>query len=55
MIPVFLILIPLVAGLVSFFLKEAKTAKAWSLFASLVILAVAVTGIFFLDGSKPVL
>lgn len=52
MIPVFLILIPLVAGLASFFLKEAKTAKAWSLFASLVILAVAVTGIFFLHGSN---
>ncbi|MES2371836.1 MAG: NADH-quinone oxidoreductase subunit M [Bacteroidota bacterium] len=52
MIPVFLILIPLVAGLVSFFLKEAKTAKAWSLFASLVILAVAVTGIFFLHGAN---
>ncbi len=52
MIPVFLILIPLVAGLVSFFLKEAKTARAWSLFASLVILAVAVTGIFFLHGAN---
>jgi NADH-quinone oxidoreductase subunit M len=52
MIPVFLILIPLVAGLVSFFFKEAKTAKAWSLFASLVILAVAVTGIFFQHGSN---
>ncbi|MEO8172639.1 MAG: NADH-quinone oxidoreductase subunit M, partial [Sediminibacterium sp.] len=52
MIPVFLILIPLAAGLVSFFLKEAKSAKAWSLFASLVILAVAVAGIFFLHGSN---
>jgi NADH-quinone oxidoreductase subunit M len=52
MIPVFLILIPLVAGLVSFFLKETKTAKAWSLFASLVVLAVAVTGIFFLQASN---
>ncbi|MES2330774.1 MAG: NADH-quinone oxidoreductase subunit M [Bacteroidota bacterium] len=52
MIPVSLILIPLITGLVTFFLKEAKTAKAWSLFASLVILAVTVTGIFFLPATN---
>jgi NADH-quinone oxidoreductase subunit M len=48
MIPVSLILIPLITGLASFFLKEAGAAKAWSLLASVITLAVAVTGIYFL-------
>jgi NADH-quinone oxidoreductase subunit M len=44
MIPVFLIGIPLLAGLVGFSLKDAA-AKRWALFASLLTLAVIVTGI----------
>ena len=52
MIPVFLILIPLITGLITFFLKKAGTAKAWALFVSLVTLAVAVTGIFFLPDNN---
>lgn len=52
MIPVSLILIPLITGLITFFVKEAGQAKAWSLLASIVILAVAVTGIFFLPAAN---
>jgi NADH-quinone oxidoreductase subunit M len=44
MVPVLLIGIPLVAGLIGFSLKDAA-AKGWSLFASLLVLAVSVTGL----------
>ena len=46
MIPVLLILIPLLSGLVAFFLKEEKAAKSWSLLSSVVTLAVTLSGIF---------
>jgi NADH-quinone oxidoreductase subunit M len=52
MIPVLLILIPLVAGLLSFLLKEAKAAKDFAVLASVVTLAVAITGIFFLPAKN---
>jgi NADH-quinone oxidoreductase subunit M len=45
MIPVLLILIPLLTGLVTFFIKEEKMAKAWSLFASIATLAVSLLGL----------
>jgi NADH-quinone oxidoreductase subunit M len=49
MIPVLLIVIPLVAGLVTFFLKEERTARTWALFASLVTLAMSVLGLTVLN------
>lgn len=52
MIPVSLILIPLIAGLVSFFLKSPGAAKAWSLFAALVTLGVAIAGICFMPAGQ---
>jgi NADH-quinone oxidoreductase subunit M len=52
MIPVLLILIPVVTGLFGFFQKEAGTAKNWALLSSVITLAVAVTGIFFLPASN---
>jgi len=52
MIPVLLILIPLVTGLVSFFLKQPGTAKNWAVLSSLVTLAVALVGIFFLPANQ---
>lgn len=52
MIPVSLILIPLVTGLIGFLLKEAKAARTWALLSSVITLAVAVTGIFFLSADK---
>jgi NADH-quinone oxidoreductase subunit M len=44
MVPVLLIGIPLLAGLIGFSLKDAA-AKSWSLFASLLTLAVSLVGI----------
>ena len=52
MIPVLLILIPVVTGLFGFFQKEASAAKNWALLSSVITLAVAVTGIFFLPASN---
>jgi NADH-quinone oxidoreductase subunit M len=52
MIPVSLILIPLITGLVSFFLKGNNAARTWSLLAAVVTLAVAVTGIYFLPAEN---
>lgn len=46
MIPVLLILIPLVTGLISFFLSGSGAAKKWSLFASVLTLIVALAGIY---------
>ncbi len=46
MIPVLLILIPLLSGLVTFFLKDEKAAKSWSLLASVITLAVVFSGLF---------
>ncbi|BAV08957.1 NADH dehydrogenase subunit M [Filimonas lacunae] len=45
MIPVLLILIPAVAGLLSFFIPNGKGAKAWAFIASLATLVVAIGGI----------
>ncbi len=46
MIPLLLILIPLLSGLITFFLKEEKFSKTWSLLSSLASLAVVLSGIF---------
>lgn len=46
MIPVLLILIPLLSGLVSFFIRDPKAAKGWALLSSVVTLAISVAGIF---------
>jgi NADH-quinone oxidoreductase subunit M len=51
MVPVLLIGIPLVVGLIGFFLKDAA-AKSWSLIASLLVLAVSVAGIFLAKDSS---
>lgn len=45
MIPVLLLLIPAVTGLLSFFIPNAKGAKAWALISSLATLIVALSGI----------
>lgn len=45
MIPLLLILIPLLGGLINFFLKEEKTAKGWALLISLATLAASLAGI----------
>jgi NADH-quinone oxidoreductase subunit M len=50
MIPVLLIVVPLVAGLISFMLKDAD-AKGWSLFASLITLGVSLAALAMPAGS----
>ncbi|MBC7851517.1 MAG: NADH-quinone oxidoreductase subunit M [Chitinophagaceae bacterium] len=45
MIPVLLLLVPLLSGLLGFFIKEEKIARAWSLIASLLVLAVSLAGL----------
>jgi len=49
MVPVLLLLVPLVSGLLTFFIKNERTAKAWSLFSAIVTLAVSLSGIWFLN------
>ena len=51
MIPVFLILIPLITGLVTFFIKESRAAKSWALFSAIVTLAVALISLCTKDSS----
>jgi NADH-quinone oxidoreductase subunit M len=46
MIPVLLIVIPLLSGLASFFIKDVKAARSWALLSSLITLAVSVVGIW---------
>jgi NADH-quinone oxidoreductase subunit M len=52
MIPVLLILIPLLAGLVTFFVKNERSVRAWSLFASLITLAVSLIGLAFVKDAN---
>jgi NADH-quinone oxidoreductase subunit M len=47
MIVLLLILIPLLSGLVSFFLRSGNTARGWALLSSLATLAVAIAGLTF--------
>jgi NADH-quinone oxidoreductase subunit M len=45
MIPVLLIVIPLLSGLISFFIKDVKAAKGWALLSSVITVAISVAGI----------
>lgn len=51
MIPVLLILIPLLSGILGFFIKNEKAAKAWALLASVLALAVSLLGLTVFKGS----
>jgi len=46
MIALLLILIPLLSGLISFFIKNERDAKSWSLFASILTLVAAFAGVY---------
>lgn len=48
MIAVLLIAIPLLTGLVAFFLKNERSVRAWALFSSIVTLAISVIGMAFI-------
>lgn len=52
MIAVLLILIPLIAGLASFFLKNDKGVRAWVLCSSLITLAVSLLGLTLLKDTE---
>ena len=45
MIPVLLILLPLLTGLVTFFIKDERAARSWALLASIATLAVSLLGL----------
>ncbi len=49
MIALLLILVPLLSGVVTFFLKKEISAKSWALFASIVTLAVSLLGLTVLN------
>ncbi len=44
MIPLLLIVVPLVTGLISFFIKDDKTVKGWALISAVVTFAIALAG-----------
>ena len=46
MIALLLILVPVIGGLISLFIKNENTAKAFSLVVSLILLAVALSGVY---------
>lgn len=52
MVPVLLILIPLLAGLVTFFIRDEKVARTWSLLGSLAVLVISVLGLTVLKQEK---
>ena len=52
MIPVLLILIPLIAGFASFFIKNENTARSWALLSSFATLIVSLAGFCFLKEAK---
>lgn len=49
MIALYLILVPLVSGIVAFFFKKENSAKSWALFSSLITLAVSILGLTILN------
>ena len=52
MIPVLLILLPLLTGMISFFIKEENAAKGWGLLSAVLTLTVAVAGIYFYPAAQ---
>ncbi|MBS1599031.1 MAG: NADH-quinone oxidoreductase subunit M [Bacteroidetes bacterium] len=51
MIPVLLILIPLVTGLIGFFIKSDNGSKSWSLFSSIVTMVITFAGVALTNGN----
>jgi NADH-quinone oxidoreductase subunit M len=52
MIPVLLILIPLLTGLITFFIKNERSVRPWALFSSIVTLAVSLLGLSVFKDEK---
>src|SRR4051812_9004857 len=49
MIVLFLFLVPLIGGLLAFFIKNDKTVRVWSLLISLVALFLSIAGATFMN------
>jgi NADH-quinone oxidoreductase subunit M len=52
MLAVLLILIPLLAGLLGFFIKNEKQVRAWTLIASLITLGISLAGLLLVKDQK---
>src|SRR5262245_20587287 len=52
MIPVLLILIPLLTGLVAFFVKNERSVRYWALLSSLLTLVISILGLTLLKEEK---
>ncbi len=52
MIPVLLILIPLLSGLITFFLKDERTVKAWALLSSIATLVISLFSLSMQPGAS---
>ncbi len=50
--PELFIWIPILAGIICFFLKGEKSPKIWAILSSLLVLAAAVTSLFYTDDTK---
>jgi NADH-quinone oxidoreductase subunit M len=52
MIVLFLFLVPLISGLLSFFLKNDKTVRSWTLLSSIITMAIAIAGNTFVKSAN---
>lgn len=52
MIPVLLIVVPLLSGLLTFFIKNEQSSRLWSLFASLITLVISIAGLTIYKGQN---
>src|SRR5687768_12346042 len=50
-LPHLLIFFPLVAGIIAFFIKSDSAVKGWSIFSSLLTLAVSLASLFYIDNA----
>jgi NADH-quinone oxidoreductase subunit M len=50
--PELLLWFPLVAGLITFFIKEQKNVRAWALFSSLITLGISIASLCYADNTK---
>ena len=53
--PELLLWVPLITGLLAFFIKQQKNVKAWALFSSLITLVISVLSLCYADNAKHLL
>ncbi len=52
MIPVLLIVVPILTGFITFFIKEERSAKAFALLSSVATLAIALIGVLMQNSKQ---